>query len=147
MLFDEVWRRVLNLAHGFANDLDVADNRVLNLPVLLKGIEIWHGLEIACCAVDGFDNMLQMFQILFNTLRMLHRGCACRSTSLRNFGGNPFGVRTDTGTPNNSSASFFRPASVSRLVDRAGSTSKSRSLSFVSVPLTTDPKTRGCERP
>ena len=46
MLFDEVWCGALNLADGFANDLDVADNRVLNLPVLLKGIEIWHGLEI-----------------------------------------------------------------------------------------------------
>jgi len=112
MLFDEVWCGALNLADGFANDLDVADNRVLNLPVLLKGFEVWHGLKIAGCAVDGFRNM---FQIVFNTFRVFHRGCACRSTPLRNFGGNPFGVRTDTGTSNNSSASFFRPARVSRL--------------------------------
>jgi len=62
MLFDEVWCGALNLADGFANDLDVADNRVLNLPVLLKGFEVWHRLKIAGCAVDGFRNM---FQIVF----------------------------------------------------------------------------------
>src|SRR4029077_64567 len=72
---------------------------------------------------------------------------ACRKTSLRNFGGNAFGLSTDTGTPSSFSASILKAASVNRLVDRAGSTSKSRSLCSVSVPLTTDPKTRGRDRP
>jgi hypothetical protein len=44
-------------------------------------------------------------------------------------------------------ASLFKPASVSRLVECPGSTNRSRSLSFVSVPLTTDPKIGGLDRP
>jgi len=86
-------------------------------------------------------------KIILYTLWVLHRGWACSNTSLRNFGGKPFGVKTDTGTPSNSSASVFNPASVSKLVECPGSTNRSRSLSSVSVPLTTDPKIRGLDRP
>jgi hypothetical protein len=134
----------MNLAYGFADDFDVADNRVLNLRVLLKGFEVWHRLKV----IDGSVNRLRNVpHIIFDALRVLHRGWACCNTSLRNFGGSPFGVKTDTGTPSNSSASVFKPASVSRLVDCPGSTNKSRSLSSVSVPFATDPNTRGRDRP
>jgi hypothetical protein len=43
MLVDEVWGGAVDLVHGLADDLDIADNRVLDLPVLLKGCEIWEG--------------------------------------------------------------------------------------------------------
>ena len=66
---------------------------------------------------------------------MPHRGRACCKTLLRNFGGNAFGVSTDTGTLSSFSASILKAASVSRLVNSAGSASKSRSLSSVSVPF------------
>ncbi len=133
----------MNLAHGFADDLDVADNRILNLRILLKGCEVWHGLKIADRPVNRFRNVLQ---IVFDSLRVLHRGCARCNTSLRNFGGNPFGVKMDTGKPNNSSASFFKPASVSKLWNVRGQPTV-KSLSSVSVPFTTDPNTRGRDRP
>jgi hypothetical protein len=74
---------------------------------------------------------------------MPYRGRACCKSLLRNFGGNAFGVSTDTGTPSSFSAPILKAASVRRLVASAGSTSKSRSLRSVSVPFKTDPKTRG----
>ena len=65
----------------------------------------------------------------------------------RIFGGNALGVRTETGTPSKVSASRLNAASVKRLVFSAGSTSKSRSLCSSSVPVRTDPKMRGCDKP
>ena len=44
MLFDEFRRGAVDLVYGLANDLDVADNRVLNLRVLLKRCEVRNGL-------------------------------------------------------------------------------------------------------
>lgn len=85
---------------------------------------IKQGLKIAGRLYDSFCNMLQ---VVLKALGMLHRGRACCNTWSRNFGGNPFRVRTDIGTPSNFSASIFKPAIVSRLVDSPGSTSKSRS--------------------
>jgi hypothetical protein len=82
-----------------------------------------------------------------DALGVPHKGRECCNTSLRNLGGKAFGVSTDTGTPRSFSASILNAASVNKLVDSAGSTSKSRSLSSVSVPLKTDPKTRGRARP
>src|SRR5271157_486037 len=141
---NEIRRQIVNLVHCLTDNLDVAYNRILNLLVLLESFKVLQGLKVAGRSFDGLRNVLQ---VVFETLGVLHRGRACCNTLLRNFGGKPFGVNTDTGTPSKFSASIFKPASVSRLVDSAGSTSKSRSLSSVSVPLKTDPKTRGCDRP
>src|SRR5271157_2970104 len=141
---NEIRCQIVNLGHCLTDNLDVAYNRILNLLVLLESFKISQTPKVAGRSFDGLRNVLQ---IVLEALGVLHRGWACCNTWLRNFGGNPFGVNTDTGTPSNSSASIFKPAIVSRLVDSAGSTSKSRSLSSVSVPLKTDPKTRGCDRP
>jgi hypothetical protein len=84
---------------------------------------------------------------VFDAFGVLHRGRARCKTVLRNFGGNAFGVSTEAGTPSNFSASILKAARVKRLVDSAGSTSKSRSLCSVSVPVKTDPKRRGRDRP
>jgi hypothetical protein len=40
MLFDEVGRGAVDLVYGLADDLDIADNRVLGLRVLFKGFEV-----------------------------------------------------------------------------------------------------------
>jgi len=61
----------VDLVNGLADDLYVADNRVLNLPILLKGLEVWYGLKVACRPVNRFRNV---FQIIFDALRMLHSG-------------------------------------------------------------------------
>jgi len=78
MLCDEVRRGAVDLVNGLADDLYVANNRVLNLPILLKGLEVWYGLKVACRPVKRFRNV---FEIFFDALGMLHRGCACCSTS------------------------------------------------------------------
>ena len=43
MLLDEVRRGTVDLVHSLADDLDVANNRVLNLRVLLEGFEVRYG--------------------------------------------------------------------------------------------------------
>jgi hypothetical protein len=53
-----------------------------------------------------------MFQIILETLRMLHRGRACCKTRSRNFGDRNPAVKTVTETPSNFRASFSTPASV-----------------------------------
>ena len=88
-----------------------------------------------------------VFEVVFNTLGVRHSGSACCNTRSRNFTDKNFGVSTDTCTPSNSSASCSSPASVNKVVESVGSTSKSRSLPSVSVPVKTDPKTRGRDRP
>jgi len=122
----------------------LAAARILNLLVVLECFKVRQGLKVAAGALDGLGNVPE---VVFDAFGMPHRGRACCKTLLRNFGGNAFGVSTDTGTPRSFSASIFKAASVSRLVDSAGSTSKSRSLSSVSVPFKTDPKTRGRAKP
>jgi hypothetical protein len=99
MLFEEVRRAAVDLVHGFADDLDISDNRILSLWVLLKRRQVRDGLKIAYRSLNRLGNV---FQIIFDALRVLHRGCAFCSTSSRNFGGNPLGVKTATGTPSSS---------------------------------------------
>jgi hypothetical protein len=125
MLIDKIRCQSINLAHCLADDLDVAYNRILNLSVLFERLKVWQGLKVAGRALDGLSNMPE---VVFDAFRVLHRGRARRNTVLRNFGGKPFGVSTDTGTPSSLSASTLKAASVRRPVDSAGSTSKSRSL-------------------
>lgn len=48
MLLDKVRRNAVDLVHGLADDLDVANNGVLNLRVLLKSCEVRHRLKVAC---------------------------------------------------------------------------------------------------
>ena len=43
MLFDEIRRGAVDLVHGLADDLDIADNRILSLRVLSKGFEVMEG--------------------------------------------------------------------------------------------------------
>lgn len=54
MLLDEVGRGEVDLVHGFADDLDVADNRILNLRVLMKGLQVDNGLKIGARPLDRF---------------------------------------------------------------------------------------------
>ena len=144
MLIDKIRCQGDDLAHSLADNLDVAYHRILNLPVLFERLKVRQGLKVVSGALDGFRNVSE---VIFDAFRVLHKGRAWRKTVPRNFGGNPFGVSTDTGTPSNFSASILKAASVKRLVDSPGSTSKSRSLWSVSVPVKIDPKTRGRERP
>jgi hypothetical protein len=54
MLCDEVRRGAVDLVNGLADDLYVADNGVLNLQVLVKGLEVWYRPKIACRPVNRF---------------------------------------------------------------------------------------------
>jgi hypothetical protein len=63
MLFDEVRCGAVDLVHGLADDLDIADNRILDLRVLSKGREIRNGLKIACRPLTRFGNV---FEIIFD---------------------------------------------------------------------------------
>jgi hypothetical protein len=83
-----------------------------------------------------------MPKVICDALRVVQSASACCKTSLRNFSGNALGVRMDTGTPSNCSASCLNAASVNRLVVSTGSTSKWRSHSSSSVPVKTEPKMR-----
>jgi len=130
--------------HRLADDLDVADDGVLHLRIFFECFDAGQRLDMAASAVDSFGNVPKA---IFDALRMPHKSRAFCKTSLRNFGGNALGVRTETGTPSNVSASRLNVASVKRLVFSAGSTSKSRSLCPSSVPVRTDPKMRGCDKP
>ena len=134
----------LNLTGRLADNFYVAYDSVLIVKILLKGREIVVAPEIFGGTDDGLGHV---FQVVFKTLRVRHRGSACRSTRSRNLADKNPGVSTETRTPSNASASFSRPASVSKVVASAGSTYRSRSLSSVSVPVKTDPKTRGLESP
>src|SRR5215469_12169408 len=121
---------LLDPAGSFADDLDVADNRILRLLIFLERL-----------------NSVNVLQVILDALRMLHKGSACWRTRSRNFGERNPAVKTVTGTPSSCCASCSMPASVKRVVVSAASTNRSRSLSSVSVPLRTEPKTRGWERP
>src|SRR5271165_5231182 len=114
-----------------------AHDRILDLLVSLERFQILYRLKVCRSAGDRLGDMLQ---VVFNALGVLHRGSACCRTLSRNFDGNPFGVDTDTVTPSNCPASICNLAMVNKLVDSVGSTSKSRSLSSVSVPVKTEPK-------
>jgi len=134
----------LIVVHGLADDLDIAHDRILDLQVLLECCEVGQRFKVATGALDGLRNVAE---IIVDALGVPHKGRECCNTSLRNLGGKAFGVSTDTETPRSFSASILNAATVNKLVDSAGSTNKSRSLSSVSVPLKTDPKTRGRARP
>jgi len=81
-----------------------------------------------------------VFQIVLNTLWVLHTGSACASTRSRNFSGRNPGARTDTRTRSNSCAARSSLTSVNRVVFSVASTSKSSWLSSVSARLRTDPR-------
>src|SRR5271166_110478 len=141
---DEFRRLLLNPARRLPNNLNVAYNSVLNLLVLLERLNAVETLHISGSSLNGLRDVLQ---IVFDTLWMLHKGSACCNTRSRNFTDRNSGVSTVTGTPSNCCAACSSPASVNKVVVFVASTNKSRSLSSVSVPLKTDPKTRGCDRP
>ncbi len=69
MLSDEVRGCAGDLVHGLADDLEVSNNGILNLPVGSKGLKVRYRLKVACHSVNRFGNV---FQIVFDTLRMLH---------------------------------------------------------------------------
>jgi hypothetical protein len=83
MLLDEVRRGAVDLDYGLADGLNVANDSVLNLQVVLRGLEVGYRLKVTCRSFNRFRNM---FRIVFDALRMLDRGWVCCSTSLRNFG-------------------------------------------------------------
>jgi hypothetical protein len=122
---NEIGGYAVNVIDRLADNLDVADNRILNLWVLFECFDVLQGLKIAGRSRDSLGNVPE---IIFDAFGVVHSGRASRKTALRNFGGNALGVNTDTGTPSNFSASILKAASVNRPVDSAGSTSKSRSL-------------------
>ena len=80
-------------------------------------------------------------------LGVAHSGGAFSSTLSRNFGERKPGVSTETRTPVSWRASSSRVARVNSVVPRTGSTSTSRSLSSMSVPVSAEPNTRGCLKP
>lgn len=93
---NKVRRVFLNSVRGLANNFDVADNSVLNLPLAFQSRRVTKPLNIARDVVDGFRDVLQ---IIFGAKGMLDKGWAvCRTTS-RNFTGRSLGVITDTSTP------------------------------------------------
>src|SRR5436305_8958837 len=138
---DKLRRLPLNSVRGFANDFNVADHSVLRLRISLEGFPARQRFKIASRAGNRFKNVLQ---IIFNTFRMLHRGCACCKTLFRNFIGKSLGVKTDTCTPNSCCASCSKPVRVNSVVEDVASTKRSRSLSSSSLPVNTEPYTRGC---
>ena len=57
MLRDELRGHAVNLGRGLADDLDVADNPILNQRVPLKGINVRQGLNVGGRALDGFGDV------------------------------------------------------------------------------------------
>jgi len=57
MLRDELRGHAVNLGRGLADDLDVADNPILNQRVPLKGINVRQALNVAGRALDGFGDV------------------------------------------------------------------------------------------
>ena len=48
---------LLILFHSLADNLDVANNGVLNLRVLLEGFEVRYGLKVVCRPLNRFRNV------------------------------------------------------------------------------------------
>src|SRR3954452_18692762 len=121
----------------------VRTHRILYLFALSQRLYVGQRFYIAGRPLNG---MRDVFQIILDPLRMGHNGSACCSTWSRKFIDRNAGVRTETRTPSKAPAWCSRRARVNKVVVSDGSTSRSRSLSSVSVPVRTDPKTRGRDR-
>jgi hypothetical protein len=98
-----VLRRVIGMmtfdvSGGFAQDLDIADHRVL---LFLAG-EKSRFVQVCRVAFDPLNGLQDMMEILRQPLRVgfAHTGTASRNTRSRQLIGSALGVNTSTGTPN-----------------------------------------------
>ena len=86
----------LDIMACFANDLDIADDSVLE-HLVLQEFAFAHALGEALYSLDGFEDMRQIIgQAL---LVAAHMGTASASTFERNFSGSALGVSTSTDMP------------------------------------------------
>ena len=60
MLRDELRGHAVDAVHGLADDLDIADNRILHLRVLLERGAVGQRLNIGARAPNGFGNVLEI---------------------------------------------------------------------------------------
>ena len=123
-----------------ADDHDIQDHGLLGPPV---GEEVFfvQPFNVAAGLLCGFQHMAEVV----SETAVGHTGMASARTFARNLGGKSPGVKRSTGTPSSSSSSICRPPRSNSVAPGCGSTSRSRSLSSVSLPCRTDPNTRGLE--
>src|SRR3989338_1541112 len=122
----------LDVARCLANDFKVPYHRVLSFAVLQE-CNFVHAIDVMLDALNRFENMAKVFRQA-ERIGFAHTGKASFITQSLKLSCNAPGVRTSTDMPSNFFNSYWIAPISKSVVSGVGSTSRSRSLSSVSLP-------------